>query len=528
MPRRTILLLAVILAVVAGVAPPIAAYWLSRDKAVEAEQQHLDEYARWTLARASIALEEGRRALDAAAAHPNVAPCSPDHIAWMRRITVDSKSVDEVGYFENGALRCSSWGPLDRPLAEKPSDRTLPDGMGISFDVRPVFGGSARMIALRKGDYNVLIDRRRLVDVLTDTRMTLGLATSDGDLIAASHAIEPDLLGAVISGRDVGGTEAELYASARIPGFTAFALSDRHALQDQLARERMLLIPLGLLASALMVGLVIWMSRQRLSPRGELEIAIRKKEFVAHYQPIIELATGRCVGAEALVRWRRPDGSWIPPDLFIPLAEASGLIEPLTDLVIQRVAEDLTGLLVSDRSIHVAINIAPKDIETGRFLPVLDRMLETADIAPDQIWLECTERGFMAPEAARATLERARAAGHRVAIDDFGTGYSSLAMLQQLPLDTLKIDKAFIDAIGRDAAASVVTPHIIEMARGLGLHVVAEGVETREQEAYVREAGVGFTQGWLYSKPLPAEAFIAFLNRRNAGPVLRAVESAAA
>ena len=154
-------------------------------------------------------------------------------------------------------------------------------------------------------------------------------------------------------------------------------------------------------------------------------------------------------------------------------------------------------------------------LQSGRFLAVLAKTLADANVASEQIWLEATERGFMNAAAARATIERARAAGHVIAIDDFGTGYSSLSLLETLPLDTLKIDKSFIRAIGKQAATSLVIPHIIEMGHSLNFKIVAEGVETEAQQVYLRDAGVEFAQGWLYSKALPADDFLAFHNLTN-------------
>ncbi len=237
-------------------------------------------------------------------------------------------------------------------------------------------------------------------------------------------------------------------------------------------------MPIGVLLAAIGAGLVIWLSRRRLSLRGELATAIRRRELYLHYQPIIELDTGICVGAEALVRWQRPDGTQVRPDLFIPLAEEAGMIAAVTDLVIENVVRDMRELLVADRSAHIAINLAAEDISSGRALKMISKHMAGSGILPQQIWMEATERGFLDLDRARTMLAQARRAGHSVAIDDFGVGFSSLQYLEQLPLDALKIDKSFIDAIGTESATSPVTPHIIDMAKELGLWVVAEGVES--------------------------------------------------
>jgi sensor c-di-GMP phosphodiesterase-like protein len=276
-------------------------------------------------------------------------------------------------------------------------------------------------------------------------------------------------------------------------------------------------LPIGAFIAMFIVAVVVWLSRRRLSPLGELAIAIKNREFVVHYQPIIELRRGICVGGEALVRWRRPDGSLVRPDLFIPLAEESGLIMPITDQVVAAVISDLGKELVADRSLHVSINLSAADVNTGRILPTIKNTLDKAGIEARQIWIEATERGFMDIDQARATITRARQLGHPVAIDDFGTGYSNLQYLQGLPLDALKIDKSFVDTIGANAATSSVVSHIIDMAKALNLSLVAEGVETELQASYLIGRDVEFAQGWLFSKPLPADDFITFHRRHKEG-----------
>jgi len=345
----------------------------------------------------------------------------------------------------------------------------------------------------------------------------LGVATRDGELLALSGQADLSLVRQLSREEMSGATNQNVFASLRGADFVAFAISDRRVVDRRANDELWKLIPIGTAISAIVIGLIVWVSRQRMSLAGELRTGIAYREFIAHYQPIIELSTGKCVGAEALIRWPRPDGSWVSPDLFIPYAEDHHLIGPVTDILIERILEDMKVALRADPSLHIAINISAEDIQSGRFLDVLSDAIEKAQVNPAQIWLEATERGFMEADAARATLERARERGHAVAIDDFGTGYSSLSLLESLPLNVLKIDKSFIDAIGRKAATSIVTPSIIDMAHTLKFIVVAEGVEKVEQAAYLEAAGVEFAQGWLYSKALPPREFLQFHSLRKAG-----------
>lgn len=198
------------------------------------------------------------------------------------------------------------------------------------------------------------------------------------------------------------------------------------------------------------------------------------------------------MGAEALARWRRPDGSWVRPDLFITVAEDTGLIGDITALVIEHVGRDLGAMLARDPSLHVAINLAPDDLKTDVVLNRLNALIANHAIAPAQVWLEVTERGFMDYDSARDIIAEARAKGYRLSIDDFGTGYSSLTHLQQITFDALKIDKSFVDTIGVPSAKSAVIFHIIEMAKALGVSIIAEGVEHQAQADYLRANGVGF------------------------------------
>lgn len=507
--RSRIITIAVFLGILGAALPIIAASYLAWYIAVQRVQKRLEQVAGLTIMRATGTFADAKAALDKVVATP-LAPCSDAHVALMRTLTVDTPSVEEIGYFEKGLLKCTSWGRTSGAFAESPTDFHTEDGIEVSIHVKPAISGGRPVMALRSGAYNALVVPSRLVDVLIDDGISIALANEDGTIIQTLNAPDREAVSSLVAGRSKGMTDSDLFATARREGMVAVATKQRSQVANGLNSERMLMLPIGLVSAIFTVGVVIWLSRRRLSPLAELEIAVRKCEFVVHYQPIIALNSGICVGAEALVRWRRPDGTLIKPDLFIPLAEETGLIMPITDQVIEAVISDMKSTLIDDRSLHIAINLCAADIKSGRILDILETKLRQSGVRPEQIWLEATERGFIDIEAARSTLARARGRGHSVAIDDFGTGYSSLQYLQGLPMDALKIDKSFIDTIGRDTATSSVTPHIIEMAKTLGLFTVAEGIETKEQADHLQALGVDFGQGWFYAKPMPAEDFIVY------------------
>ena len=514
MKRFRVPLIVLGMALLAALLPLLVMAWLSWAQAVHGEQRQVQEVAARALRRAD---QSYQKALDALRRmqHSTLEPCSQPHLQLMRSLVVATPSVDQMGYFRNDRLQCTSWGAADGTAAWGTADYTTAEGATLRLDVRPRATDGRRMLALRLRDHDVVMDPGHFVNLIGPDDIRVAIATPDGALVAQQDMAEPALLRSLLRDPHNGMDARTLFASARSDAWLAVATAPRSRLRTAFIEELWRSLPAGLLAALLFAGGGAWLARRRLSLHGELAKAIRRGELYVVYQPIIELSTGICVGAEALVRWQRRDGSNVRPDVFIPIAEDSGLIEAVTDTVIDRVIADMRDLLVSDRSAHIAINLAPGDMISGRALKVIARKLEGTQIANAQIWLEATERGFIDIERARVVIAAARHAGHAVAIDDFGVGYSSLQYLQQLPLDALKIDKSFIDAIGTGSATSPVTDHIIEMARTLGLFVVAEGVETEAQLAYLHARQVEFGQGWLFSRALAPEAFVAFHSQRR-------------
>lgn len=514
MRRRTIIGFAATLAVLASVLPLIGLWGILQRQAENAKQQYVADYASWTAERVGRTLDNAKRALVRAQTIDRM-DCSPEHMKQMGQVAADAHSIDDVGYFRDGELVCTRLGKISPPVPAHAADMDLGQGFSLHFAERPILFEGKPRIELRLGDYGVIITPGRFTDLVGYTDMTLGLATAQGHVLELTGPADPQAIKALISGQHFGTDARYGFAARPVAGLVAFALIDKEQAGNAVAVDWRYIMPVSVAISLALIGIIIWISRLQLSPEKTLEQAVRNREFIVQYQPIIELATGRCIAAEALVRWRQKDGRMLPPDQFIPLAEASGLISPLTDLVIEIVTTEMSSLLRGNADLHISINIPARDMESGRFLPVLAAAVAKAGIDPSQIWIEVTESGFMNAPTATQAVETARAAGYRVAIDDFGTGYSSLSRLEGLPLDALKIDKSFVDVIGHDAARSVVTSHIIAMAHELKLAMIAEGVETPEQEASLKNANVQFGQGWLYAKALPAEQFQMFYQSRS-------------
>lgn len=234
------------------------------------------------------------------------------------------------------------------------------------------------------------------------------------------------------------------------------------------------------------------------------------------YQPIVDLQSGKSVGAEILLRWVQPDGTYLSPDIFVPLAEETGLITRITEQVIGKLFTELGDWLHDHPEHRISINLAPCDVRNLHILEVVRPLLMRYFIKPEQIAFEITERGFANPKLTAPVIDQFRCAGHPIYIDDFGTGYSSLSYLNTLAVDVLKIDKSFVDAL----EYKKVTPHIIEMAKTLNIATVAEGVETAAQACWLRRHGVQYGQGWLYSKALPKQEFIEWVAHNDARTAL--------
>jgi diguanylate cyclase (GGDEF)-like protein/PAS domain S-box-containing protein len=264
---------------------------------------------------------------------------------------------------------------------------------------------------------------------------------------------------------------------------------------------------------------------ERLMLKTKLRLALVRNEFLVRYQPKMDLASNQVIGAEALLRWRLPGHGEIAPAQFIPLAEESHLILDIGAWVLNQVCSDYAGWQrrVADPGL-VAINLSLKELNQASFIPRCRSVFEKYGVSPSRVELEITETTLMM-DAARTLplLDELRAMGVHLSIDDFGTGYSSLSALQQFPIGTLKIDQSFVRNAATDPDDATIVRTIIEMGRSLGLHVLAEGIETEEQRAFLLHSGCQYGQGRLFGHPMTAEDFLDTMLRQATGehPILR-------
>ena len=253
----------------------------------------------------------------------------------------------------------------------------------------------------------------------------------------------------------------------------------------------------------------------RLRTESDLRRAVEREQFRVYYQPIYDVAEQRLLGVEALVRWDRPGNGIVGPAEFIGLSEETGLIAPLGRWVLERATAQMSEW--RERYPHAAdlgltVNVSGRQLARPEFLEEVRAALQRGALDPESLGLEITESVLMKDASSpRSTLEALRKMGVRVLLDDFGTGYSSLSRLKGLPVDAIKVDRSFVDGLGAEEQDTAIVSAIVDIADSLGLGAIAEGVETSDQLAALRELGCHGAQGYLFAAPLPADEFEALL-----------------
>jgi diguanylate cyclase (GGDEF)-like protein/PAS domain S-box-containing protein len=248
---------------------------------------------------------------------------------------------------------------------------------------------------------------------------------------------------------------------------------------------------------------------EQIQLEAELGAAIDSEQFVLNYQPILDMQTGEINKAEALVRWTNPKRGPVSPAIFIPLAEESGMIVDIDRWVTTAAFKQVARWLNDGIEATLSVNLSVLSLRDGDFLPFVEKLLERTGVPAQNITFEITESAAIEdPQATSRILHKLRAFGFRLAIDDFGIGYTSIVFLKQLPVDFVKIDKSFVDGIGRDSKDEGVLRAVIALAKGLEILTVAEGVESLHQMNWLAEHGCDFVQGWHVGKAMPPEQFI--------------------
>jgi sensor c-di-GMP phosphodiesterase-like protein len=486
-------------------------YFLGRGLAIHAARVRLDEYANHIQAIRDAAAAEDR-ALLATLNGSSLPLCSSAALQFFRAEIYKSKYMKDAGIVQDGNVMCSAvLGRPKRPLALPQPDVARPDGSRLYRNPALFRMNNEPAIMVQLGDAFVVFDNENVREMESPsmhyTGTTLdGLGHSRGRVLGEVSGANTAILTTEGWAR-AGNT---LYVTRCSPRYfrcmTAY-ISIPAAIRGARVEVTTSTILGGLIGACLAVlwTLILRISR---SPARQLRRAIARDALHLVYQPIVDLARRRIVGAEALVRWTDEQGVAVNPDDFIKIAEKHGFVGDITRLVTRRVLREFAETLRGRSDFRISINVAAADLSDPQFLFMLDEALNRAGVQARSLVVEITESSTARHDLALETIRQLRQKGHAVHIDDFGTGYSSLSYLHSLSVDAIKIDRSFTQAIGTDAVTVGIVPQILSMAETLNLYVVVEGIETHAQAEYFAVAGRGaLAQGWLFGRPMSPDAF---------------------
>jgi sensor c-di-GMP phosphodiesterase-like protein len=494
---------------------------IAQNQAISKETRRLRDITSGVLMRMSSTREQFTNVVAHFAHVAEKDACAPQHIQKMQEFNISGFFLQAVAHVKDNRIVCSSISEVFDGIDLGTPIRTEPDGTRLWANIKVADWQNHHLVVMEKAGWAIVMVPSHAIEALGNSGVSVGIfGIQSHKLYTARGEIANDWLQRYQGKQALTFIDKErhmlVYMAPNQLNMTgvvaAMPLKD---INDDLVSFIQILIPLAMVVGISLGGIFVYMRRTRYSTKSAILRALANNEFYLEYQPIINLQNKLCVGAEALIRWKTPDNNFISPDTFIPAAEASGVICQITQRVFELVAKDLHTALNMHKDFHVGINISSHDIRSGELLPMIEHLKKSTGAQGRQIVIEVTERGFLDDDEALTTIKNIRACGVMVAIDDFGTGYSSLSYLTKFQLDYLKIDKAFVDSVGTDAVTSHVAFHIIEMAKTLQLDMVAEGVETEQQAQILRERGVKYVQGWLFSKSLKRKEFYNYLEKHT-------------
>ncbi|PHS75730.1 MAG: hypothetical protein COB19_02585 [Porticoccus sp.] len=440
-------------------------------------------------------------------------PCNTAHLAMMQDVAVARPYIRAIGYWRAAKRLCGAGFIQGISFTPPKASRIYNSGVIAWWPSEATEVGGVQLFLMRFGHHDVVIDPRLLLNVDLLKGQMAGLWVERLPMITTpANAIFPPLE-SLKQGMTVNQSTEQMISRFSLGTLLPIDIVAIQPMSEFWKRYLPTLITAGILALLLIplwVFAVVRYSRQHLSLAAELRDAITRNKLRVNYQPIVDMSTGRCLGAESLARWTRDNGEVVGPDIFIPIAEEAELATDLARAMLQGILHELGDLLKQCPDLSINLNLSAQDFQSDRLFVHLETELKSAGLATSAIKLEITERALVDSDTARQQIRTLRQRGHLVAIDDFGTGYSSLSYLESFELDALKIDKSFVDAIENQAVTSSVIVHVIEMAKSLKLDIIAEGVECDHQVDWLLSQGVRLGQGYLFSRPLTARQFINF------------------
>ena len=484
---------------------------------IEGQQsRQLQELTDVALRRSEAAIDFGAATLDELARRGPL-NCDPASLQAVRLQVYQRSAVKDIRLVNrDGSVICSAYSEtleFDNGWVARPDMLHSDDRRLLLFRVDQFSG-----VAL--GVLRDINERKSLVAIL-------GINSYLFDIMPAELRAHSEVSLELNNGSDVGRFSLKRHSEfSQLVSFSNVSIRyplhatirvERSALQrwDNEAYWPTMLVAFGL---GLIFGLLLTRATARLEgPIADIDRALARREFKPFFQPTFDLRTGAIRGCEVLTRWIREDGTIVLPMSFIPLAESSGRIEPMTWQILSTALKELYPRLREDKNFKLSVNIAPHHLLSDSFVETLRRVVGGAKVSTRQIVLEVTERNELPDlERAAAMVKELRNLGFKVAMDDVGVGHSGLSQMKGLGADTIKIDKFFIDTIAEDgSAAKTIVEMLVRLARDLNMTVIAEGVETVEQVHALIACGVEEGQGYIVSPPLPFAKFDELLEIRR-------------
>ncbi|AKM31302.1 hypothetical protein AB870_15965 [Pandoraea faecigallinarum] len=503
-----------------GAIPVLAGIFVASEMNQARDERSLAEFAARAVRQADMVHGQVLNAMRDVEAIPGD-PCSGTFLEAIRRIAMTYRYVSDVGALGNGRYLCTS-----RQGVTQADKVHFSHSKATSGPYTWIFWHQSKDIPNKAALFDhrgrfVAVDPAMYVDLVDLRGREIAVFDSDTQrLLAITPRADTRRMPSPFRSRSPSdGPPTPRAWRNLVTHSTAYPLSIVVRSQTPgLLIEGIDLLLLWGCAGASAGGTAAWVARRMFRRHQSLPFAlrtaIRRNRLDVHYQPIVDMSTRKTVGIEALVRWYR-EHETVSPAVFVPIAEQHNLIQPLTELVMRTALDELAPLLRTSRSLYVSINVSVEELQTQRFLKMLNECCAKHAISRDQVKVEATERRLMSKARARSAIDALRDAGYAVLIDDFGTGYSNLSYLNHFKIDGLKVDKSFVGKANREAAADLLVTHIAAMAQTLDLLIVAEGVETEEQAHYLRSKGITYAQGWHYARAMSVGELITQLHREN-------------
>jgi len=435
---------------------------IAHNQAVSKETKHLREITSGVLMRMSTTRQQFANVVNYFSSVAEKDACLPQQVQKMQEFNVSGFFLQGVAHIRDNKIACSSISELlDGMVLGKPY-RTEPDGTKVWSNIKIADWQDRHLVIFEKSGWAIMFVPSHAIEALDNSEVAIGvfsiqshrLYTGKGEIATAWLERYQGKQALTFIDQE---RQMLVYIAPNQLNVTAVvAAIPLKDINDDIVTFIQILIPLAIIVGLLLGGLFVYMQRTRYSTKSAILRALANDEFYLEYQPIMHLHHNTCVGAEALIRWRTPDNTFISPDTFIPAAEAAGVICQITQRVFELVAKDMRNAFNTNPDFHIGINISSHDIRSGDLLSLIQTLIKSSGATGNQILIEVTERGFLDDDEALTTIKDIRSCGVRVAIDDFGTGYSSLSYLTKFQLDYLKIDKTFVDSVGTDGSPAML------------------------------------------------------------------------